>query len=408
MALHVDPRDPSSAPCLVSGKGNDELESLRVAVPVRTLTEELAHEVDQATITTHEPQPSSSHLSGLQSLAEIDVPRRDVASNRGLIGLPLTLARRATLRLLRPFFQKLMTQVTSFNRAAVEALSDEGARRAHDIETVRVHLATQLQGVRSDLDAVRSAVETGRHQIAQLETFASALDERLMPTIFTVSSLRTIDDAGRSTIGFSGDVGVTTSPYEAFEAAFRGPRERVSDLLESYLPAFDECQHVLDAGCGRGEFIEMLGDRGVRATGVDLDGGMLHIAIRNDLDVHQADAGEWLRENPGVYDGLFSSQVVEHLTFQELASLLSAAVSFLRPSSVVIIETVNPYCAAGLQAFRTDPTHTALVFPEVLAVMAQASGFARAAVTFPCEWSLLDSARRTSPSYALVARTPEG
>jgi SAM-dependent methyltransferase len=349
-----------------------------------------------------------ANLSHLHVLAAIDVPSNEVASNRGVIGIPLTLARRATLRLLRPFLQPLLSQVTVFNRAVADELVLDQTRKAQDTEALTAQFATQLEEVRHDLDQLRTLTGVADHRTAQLECFASTIDDRLMPTVYTVNSMQTVDGMGRSTIGFSDGAGAIASPYEAFEAAFRGSRERVSDLLKTYGVAFDGCEHVLDVGCGRGEFIELLGAREIRATGVDLDEGMLATARKRDLDVHQTEAVAWLRSNPGLYDGLFSSQVVEHLTFEQLSDLLSTAVSSLRPGAPVIIETVNPYCAAGLQAFRTDPTHTALIFPEVLAVMAQAAGFASASVTFPCEWTTFDAARRTSPSYALIAHTPTG
>ena len=389
-------------------QGRDVAPSASAPIPVQELTAELASEAthlsgEHDALATDE-SANVANLSHLHVLAEIDVPSSEVASNRGVIGIPLTLARRATLRLLRPFLQPLLSQVTAFNRAIVDELALGQTRKAQDAET----LATQLEEIFHDLDQLRTSTGGAGHRIIQLETFASTIDERLMPTVFTVNSMQTIDDIGRSTIGFSDDASAIASPYEAFEAAFRGSRERVSDLLKTYGVAFDGCEHVLDVGCGRGEFIELLNARGIRATGVDLDEGMLVTARKHDLDVHQAEGVEWLRSNPGVYDALFSSQVVEHLTFEQLSDLLSTAVSSLRPGAPVIIETVNPYCAAGLQAFRTDPTQTALIFPEVLAVMAQAAGFARASVTFPCEWLTFEDARRTSPSYALTAHTPTG
>ena len=57
------------------------------------------------------------------------------------------------------------------------------------------------------------------------------------------------------------------SPYAAFEDIFRGPEERVRELLEPYVELLRGHEPVLDLGCGRGELLELLsrgGHRGER------------------------------------------------------------------------------------------------------------------------------------------------
>ena len=53
--------------------------------------------------------------------------------------------------------------------------------------------------------------------------------------------------------------------YVGFEDQFRGSREDISARLESYLPFFAGAADVLDIGCGRGEFLELLAGAGIRA-----------------------------------------------------------------------------------------------------------------------------------------------
>src|SRR5688500_2387808 len=57
--------------------------------------------------------------------------------------------------------------------------------------------------------------------------------------------------------------------YVAFEDQFRGSRDAIRSRLESYLPFFEGRSNVLDVGCGRGEFLDLLQSRGIAAQGIE-------------------------------------------------------------------------------------------------------------------------------------------
>jgi hypothetical protein len=50
--------------------------------------------------------------------------------------------------------------------------------------------------------------------------------------------------------------------YADFEQRFRGSREQIEKRLQKYLPLFSGRKDILDIGCGRGEFLELLAARG--------------------------------------------------------------------------------------------------------------------------------------------------
>ena len=69
--------------------------------------------------------------------------------------------------------------------------------------------------------------------------------------------------------------------YRAFEDRYRGSRDLIKSRLRVYLPfveplkaLYSDCIAV-DLGCGRGEWLELLKEKGIGAHGVDLDDGML-------------------------------------------------------------------------------------------------------------------------------------
>ncbi len=78
--------------------------------------------------------------------------------------------------------------------------------------------------------------------------------------------------------------------YVGFEDRYRGPREEIRERMTLYLPYFKNATHVLDVGCGRGEFLELLRDAGIGGTGVDVNHEMVEQCRAAGLDVSEGDA----------------------------------------------------------------------------------------------------------------------
>ena len=125
--------------------------------------------------------------------------------------------------------------------------------------------------------------------------------------------------------------------YFAFESRMRGSTAAIRARQQVYLDDFRAAAPVLDVGCGRGEFLELLRDAGVEATGVDADADMAAYAQGEGLDVVQADALAHLAALPdGSLGGIFASQLVEHLPPAVLYRLLELAVAKLRPGGLLV------------------------------------------------------------------------
>jgi O-antigen chain-terminating methyltransferase len=154
--------------------------------------------------------------------------------------------------------------------------------------------------------------------------------------------------------------------------------------LESYLPLFDGLADVLDVGCGRGEFLDLLSARGVRARGIDLNHEMAEGCRARGLDVTEADAVGYLSSVPDAsLGGIFSAQVVEHLQPGYLLRFLELAYFKLRPGGRLVLETLNPACwIAFFDSYIRDITHVWPLHPETLKYLVVASGFTRAAIEF--------------------------
>ncbi len=172
--------------------------------------------------------------------------------------------------------------------------------------------------------------------------------------------------------------------YVGFEDQFRGSRETIRARFESYLPLFQGASDVLDVGCGRGEFLELLGESGISARGIDLNHEMAEQCRARGLDVTEADAVGYLSTLPdGSLGGIFAAQVVEHLRADYLLQFLELAFHKLRPGGLLVLETLNPACwIAFFESFIRDITHEWPLHPETLKYLVLASGFSRAEIQF--------------------------
>ena len=164
--------------------------------------------------------------------------------------------------------------------------------------------------------------------------------------------------------------------YFLFEHRERGSAAEIKRRQSIYLDLFRGRSNVVDLGCGRGEFVELLVENGINATGVDSGEDMADFCRDRGLPVVQADVFEYLNSIPDeTFDGIFCSQVVEHFSPEQILRLVSLCAQKLQPGGVIVAETVNTNCPAALSNFYLDPTHVRPVPPELLKFMIEQQGF---------------------------------
>jgi O-antigen chain-terminating methyltransferase len=205
--------------------------------------------------------------------------------------------------------------------------------------------------------------------------------------------------------------------YARFAERFRGSEEYVKAGQQLYLPYFQGCRNVLDIGCGRGEFLQMMRAAGVPAKGVELSAESVALCRSAGLDAEVADVFPYLAELPeGALDGIFCSQVVEHLPPDRLPELIRLGARALAPGGVIAIETPNPECLAIFAThFYLDPTHTRPVPHPLLIFYLEEFGVGNLAVrrlspakdSMPSLQSLPDDFREAffgALDYAVIGR----
>lgn len=162
-----------------------------------------------------------------------------------------------------------------------------------------------------------------------------------------------------------------------FADKFRGSKELTCERYKRYVSFFEGKRHVVDLGCGRGEFLELLTGHGIRCMGVDINREMLKEAKKKGLKVKEYDCVEYLGSlgNQSV-DGIFAGQLLEHLSINKRQRLLELAYEKLSGGGVLVIETMNPLTLGIFcDSFYLDVTHSAPAHPLTLRFMAEQIGF---------------------------------
>ena len=202
-----------------------------------------------------------------------------------------------------------------------------------------------------------------------------------------------------------------------FAEKFRGQEDRVRAGLELYVPYFKDARNVIELGCGRGEFLERMREFGVPARGVDLHDESIVMCKAKGLSVEKADMFAYLESQPdGEFDGVFCSQVIEHLKPADIPRLINLLSAKTAKGGVIAFETPNPECLAIFAThFYLDPTHVRPIPPALLSFYLEEAGFGRIEVhrispaieTMPSIATLPESFREAffgALDYAAIAR----
>ena len=196
--------------------------------------------------------------------------------------------------------------------------------------------------------------------------------DRLMARIAAGTELSAEERAGLQ----EERAGLLDHEYYRFESLYRS-EEEVRQNQRIYLPYFEGRQNVLDLGCGKGEFLELLRDNGIAGRGVDLNEQMVRICQEKGLAVVRDDAIQHLAGYPdNSLGGLFAAHLIEHLPERLLRDLVQMAQAKLQPGAYLILETPNPLCLWALvNYFYLDLSHERPLHPQGMVFLLEGCGF---------------------------------
>jgi SAM-dependent methyltransferase len=273
--------------------------------------------------------------------------------------------------------------------AAVNALAEDAAKRWESMTAREQRFDARVTSLTAEHDELRTLI--GILQQASLtlrRELQRALDQASFPVGPTFrSGVPQESKSGvpqESKSGVAQESSLDAYKYLGFEDQFRGSQETIRERLKTYLPYFDDTTGVLDVGCGRGEFLDLLKEKGIAARGLDLNHEMVEVCRARGLDVTESDAVSYLDGLPDAsLGGLFAAQVVEHLQPAYLLRFLELAAHKVKPGAPIVLETLNPACwTAFFDSFIRDITHVWPLHPDTLRYLVLASGFSSARIEY--------------------------
>ncbi|MEO8483428.1 MAG: class I SAM-dependent methyltransferase [Acidobacteriota bacterium] len=248
----------------------------------------------------------------------------------------------------------------------LSAITDDFLKRWESQSVREQRASVRLQQLAANVDEARAAFAIGQQTVLSLKRDVERLLSRPLMA----------GDVLPEPIGAPA-TDLNAFKYLAFENAFRGAPALIRGRLEGYVPLFLGQSDVLDVGCGRGEFLDLLRTAGISGRGVDLNQAMVEEARARGFDARCTDALTYLRGLPDTsLGGVFAAQVVEHLQPDYLAALIEVAAQKLRPGGRLVLETINPSCwVAFFESYLRDLTHVRPIHPETLQYLVRVSGF---------------------------------
>lgn len=253
----------------------------------------------------------------------------------------------------------------------------------------------------ADMEAIGKLRETLNSAISELTTKLTELTERMdmykMESSYLDRKLGIINHELKKHGSLkNGDlikdlpkISLDEIRYLFFENKYRGSREDIKERQKQYLgfvlKARDNANgdFVLDIGCGRGEFLELLDENSIPARGIDTNEGMVEVCRNRSLDVDKSDALEFLNALPdNSLIGLTAFQVVEHLPVEYLVEFIKTSFQKIHDGGVIILETINPYSVLAMKYFWMDPTHVKPIPPDTLKFLMDIAGFRNIEVKF--------------------------
>jgi O-antigen chain-terminating methyltransferase len=254
-----------------------------------------------------------------------------------------------------------------------------------EIETELDNIRAELDNTRAKLDNTRNSVSAFKNsQVSQDHRLRKLLDEarQALPDSAFHKQIQTIVEESAEE--------KRDSLYISFEGHFRGGRQDIKDRLAYYVPIVRQANAgskeriILDAGCGRGEWLELSKDEKLVARGVDINRMLVESCTETGLDAVQSEIIDYLQTLKDNSIGAVTAfHLIEHLPYEVCLRFFDESLRVLKPGGLVIFETPNPEnIQVGACNFYLDPTHLNPLPAKTVKFLAESSGFTGVSIHF--------------------------
>jgi O-antigen chain-terminating methyltransferase len=246
------------------------------------------------------------------------------------------------------------------------------------VRSYQADIETELSDIKTELEHVHNSIATFQNsQVSQEHRLRKLLDEirEALPDSAFHQQIQTIVEKNAEE--------KRDSLYIYFEDHFRGGRQDIKDRLAYYIPIVRQAnvgskeRIMLDAGCGRGEWLELSRDEKLIARGVDINRMMVEVCCKAGLDAIQSEIIDYLQTLEDNSIGAVTAfHLIEHLPYEVCLRFFDESLRVLKPGGLVIFETPNPEnIQMGACNFYFDPTHRNPLPAKTVKFLAESSGF---------------------------------
>lgn len=255
------------------------------------------------------------------------------------------------------------------NEETVKRLNaaDEGVKSLGDVSE---KAALRLSSIEQGFKELHGLVDDLQLRNAAIGGVFSELKEKLASGNFTVTAGGKKEAAPSVIDDF--EKAWQSADYELFEDESRGDVADIRERLEFYVPLLEKAAGegglIADLGCGRGELLELLKEKGLAALGIDNNEAAVIRGQKAGLDMECKDLFAFLREaKEGSLAAVTAMHVIEHLTPSEQGEFLALSLKALKPGGLIAMETPNIMNLHVASCdFYSDITHVRPVHPVAL------------------------------------------
>lgn len=168
--------------------------------------------------------------------------------------------------------------------------------------------------------------------------------------------------------------------YKSYDEQVRRSNEAdyKAFIKTRFLSVFEEnnCQSILDVGCGQGVLLDLLSEAGKRGVGIELDEGFVEDLRQRGREVLAGDALQVMESITETFDGIFIAHLIEHLPPAESMKLLDLAYRVLNPGGLIMMVTPNVQSIIQhVQIFYRDYTHVRFYPADLIKFLMGQVGF---------------------------------
>ena len=245
--------------------------------------------------------------------------------------------------------------------------ADEGVKGLGEVSE---QAAARLVSIEAGFKELHGLVDDLQLRNAAIGGVFSELKEKLVSGNFTVTAGGKKEAAPSVIDDF--EKAWQSADYELFEDESRGDVADIRERLGFYVPLLEKAAGggglIADLGCGRGELLELLKEKGLSAIGIDNNEAAVIRGKKAGLNMECKDLFQYLREaKEGSLAAVTAMHVIEHMTPSEQGEFLALSLKALKPGGLIAMETPNIMNLHVASCdFYSDITHVRPVHPVAL------------------------------------------